>query len=98
MERFTISLDENLAIEFDQLIRERGDQDRSEAVYDQLRSRSSVLCIQEEHAPFGVASLSHVYNHHHSVVVAHGARHGRLNMVPVEMEGGHPHVHTPPKT
>jgi CopG family nickel-responsive transcriptional regulator len=34
MKRFTISLDEKLASEFERLIRERGNQNRSEAVRD----------------------------------------------------------------
>lgn len=64
MERFTISLDENLASEFDRLIRERGYQNRSEAVRDLLRSKLDTLCIQEAQTIHCVASLSYVYNHH----------------------------------
>lgn len=64
MERFTISLDENLASEFDRLIRERGYQNRSEAVRDLLRGRLDTLRIQEAQAPYCVATLSYVYNHH----------------------------------
>jgi CopG family nickel-responsive transcriptional regulator len=147
MERFTISLDEKLASEFDQLIRERGYRNRSEAVRDLLRGRLDTLRIQQALAPFCVASLSYVYNHHerdlaerltelqhqhHDLVVAsthvhldhdncletailrgatedvqrfadaltaeRGVRHGQLNLVPVDMEGGHRHVHSHPKT
>ena len=147
MERFTISLDENLATEFDRLIRERGYQNRSEAVRDLLRGRLDTLRIQEAQAPFCVASLSYVYNHHerdlaerlmeiqhqhHDLVVStthvhldhdnclettilrgktetvrqladavtaeRGVRHGQLNLVPVDMDGGHQHVHSHPKT
>jgi len=142
MERFTISLDENLATEFDRLIRERGYQNRSEAVRDLLRGRLDTLRIQQAQAPYCVASLSYVFNHHerdlaerltelqhqhHDLVVAsthvhldhdncletallrgkteavrrfadaltaeRGVRHGQLNLVPVEMEGGHQHHH-----
>ena len=64
MERFTISLDEKLANEFDQLIRARGYQNRSEAVRDLLRGKLDALRIQEAQAPFCVANLSYVYNHH----------------------------------
>ncbi len=64
MERFTISLDENLASEFDRLIHERGYQNRSEAVRDLLRGKLDALRIQEAQAPYCVASLSYVYNHH----------------------------------
>ena len=38
MDRFTISLDENLATAFDELIKARGYATRSEAVRDILRS------------------------------------------------------------
>jgi CopG family nickel-responsive transcriptional regulator len=147
MERFTISLDENLATEFDRLIRERGYSNRSEAVRDLLRGRLDTLRIQQALAPFCVASLSYVYNHHerdlaerltelqhqhHDLVVAsthvhldhdncletailrgatedvrrfadmltaqRGVRHGQLNLVPVDVEGGHRHVHSHPQT
>lgn len=64
MERFTISLDEKLATEFDRLIRERGYRNRSEAVRDLLRDKLDALRIQEVQAPYCVASLSYVYNHH----------------------------------
>ena len=148
MERFTISLAENLATEFDRLIRERGYRNRSEAVRDLLRGKLDALRIQEAQAPYCVASLSYVYNHHerdlaerltelqhqhHDLVVAsthvhldhdncletailrgkteavrhfadaltaeRGVRHGQLNLVPVDMEGGHHHhFHSHPKT
>ncbi|HCI12582.1 MAG TPA: nickel-responsive transcriptional regulator NikR [Gallionellaceae bacterium] len=64
MERFTISLDEKLAAEFDRLIRERGYLNRSEAVRDMLRGKLDALRLQEKQAPFCVANLSYVYNHH----------------------------------
>jgi CopG family nickel-responsive transcriptional regulator len=64
MERFTISLDENLASEFDRLIRERGYQNRSEAVRDILRGQLNTLHAQKYRSPFCVANLSYVYNHH----------------------------------
>jgi CopG family nickel-responsive transcriptional regulator len=64
MERFTISLDEKLASEFDRLIRERGYLNRSEAVRDMLRGKLDSMRLLEKQAPFCVASLSYVYNHH----------------------------------
>lgn len=64
MERFTISLDEKLASEFDRLIRERGYQNHSEAVRDILRGQLNTLHAQEDRSPFCVANLSYVYNHH----------------------------------
>jgi len=64
MQRFTISLDDALASEFDRLIAERGYGNRSEAVRDLLRGQ---LDRQRERADPGtgcVACLSYVYNHH----------------------------------
>ena len=147
MERFTISLDEKLASEFDRLIRERGYLNRSEAVRDMLRGKLDTLRLEEKQAPFCVASLSYVYNHHerdlaerltelqhdhHDLVVAathvhldhescletvmlrgktevvrrfadaliaeRGVRHGQVNLVPVDMDAGHGHVHSHPST
>jgi len=147
MERFTISLDEKLASEFDRLIRERGYLNRSEAVRDMLRGKLETLRLQEALAPFCVASLSYVYNHHerdlaerltelqhdhHDLVVAsthvhldhdncletvmlrgktdvvrrfadaliaeRGVRHGQVNLVPVDADAGHGHVHSHPTT
>jgi CopG family nickel-responsive transcriptional regulator len=146
MERFTISLDEKLASEFDSLIRERGYLNRSEAVRDMLRGKLDTLRVQESQAPYCVASLSYVYNHHerdlaerltelqhghHDLVVAathvhldhencletvmlrgrtevvrrfadaliaeRGVRHGQVNLVPVDEDTGHGHVHSHPR-
>lgn len=64
MERFTISLAEGLAREFDALIAERGYANRSEAVRDLLRAHLDRL--RESHDVDGhcVGNLSYVYNHH----------------------------------
>lgn len=64
MERFSISLDESLAQEFDALIRARGYANRSEAVRDMLRRELEADRLAREDAPHCVASLSYVYNHH----------------------------------
>lgn len=64
MERFTISLDEQLAQQFDALIKRLGYQNRSEAVRDMLRQRLEADRIKQEAAPYCIASLSYVYNHH----------------------------------
>ena len=64
MQRFTISIDDALADEFDRLIAERGYGNRSEAVRDLLRTQ---LDRQRETAnpkTACVATLSYVYNHH----------------------------------
>ena len=64
MDRFTISLDEALADQFDALIAARGYRNRSEAVRDLIRG-----AIESDHhrePPTGhcVANLSYVFNHH----------------------------------
>lgn len=64
MQRFTISLDDQLAEDFDRLIAERGYANRSEAVRDLLRAE---LERSRQHGPQQrpcVACLSYVYNHH----------------------------------
>ncbi|MGN2392173.1 nickel-responsive transcriptional regulator NikR [Pelomicrobium sp. G1] len=64
MERFTISLDERLAREFDEFIRVRGYQNRSEAIRDLLRRHLEEQRLRSGDAPFCTASLSYIYNHH----------------------------------
>lgn len=64
MERITISLDADLAAEFDRLIAERGYQNRSEAVRDLLRAHLENARQQRGEATHCVANLSYVYNHH----------------------------------
>jgi CopG family nickel-responsive transcriptional regulator len=64
MDRFTISLDENLATAFDDLIKERGYATRSEAVRDILRSHLQVSEQKRNQKGSCVAALSYVYNHH----------------------------------
>jgi CopG family nickel-responsive transcriptional regulator len=135
MERFTISLSESLAKEFDELIRKKGYQNRSEAVRDMLRELLKSDRLERQEAPYCVAALSYVYNHHardlaerltnlqhqhhhlvlstmhvhldhdncletlmlrgetgevsafaNSLMAEPQVRHGRLNLVPVEME------------
>ena len=64
MERITISLDAELAAEFDRLIGERGYKNRSEAMRDLLRSHLEAARRQRGEASHCVANLSYVYNHH----------------------------------
>jgi CopG family nickel-responsive transcriptional regulator len=64
MERFTISLDEDLAREFDRLIALRGYRNRSEAVRDLLRGQLESSRLARGEARHCVANLSYVYNHH----------------------------------
>ncbi|MCA3212395.1 MAG: nickel-responsive transcriptional regulator NikR [Burkholderiales bacterium] len=64
MDRFTISLPEELAAEFDRLIAERGYDNRSEAVRDILRAHLDRMREARELDGHCVANLSYVYNHH----------------------------------
>mgnify|MGYP000852014489 CR=1 FL=1 len=64
MERFTISLDESLARQFDELIAARGYQNRSEAVRDLIRGAIEGDSRRGPPAGYCVANLSYVYNHH----------------------------------
>lgn len=63
MQRFTISLDDALAAQFDAWIARRGYENRSEAVRDLLRAELQQSSVQEDAAPHCVACLSYVYNH-----------------------------------
>lgn len=145
MERFTISLSDDLANQFDELLRKRGYQNRSEAVRDMLRNELAAASVESHEAPNCVAALSYVYNHHardlaerltelqhahHDVVMSSmhvhldhdncmetvilrgdtervqrfanslmaepEVRHGRLNLVPVDLDQGHVHPHAHP--
>ncbi|MEO8006073.1 MAG: nickel-responsive transcriptional regulator NikR [Betaproteobacteria bacterium] len=64
MDRFTISLNEGLAKQFDELIAQKGYQNRSEAVRDMLRNELESARLDRQEAPYCVASLSYVYDHH----------------------------------
>ena len=64
MQRFTISLDEKLADEFEHWIAAHGYANRSEAVRDLFRAeleRTRQACKQSLHC---IACLSYVFNHH----------------------------------
>jgi len=64
MDRFTVSLDEDLAVEFDRLIRARGYNNRSEAIRDMLRGQIESYRRERNEAKYCVANLSYVYKHH----------------------------------
>jgi len=64
MERFTISLSDELAANFDAWIQARGYVNRSEAVRDLLRKEIESDRLTSDQATHCVASFSYVYNHH----------------------------------
>lgn len=78
MQRFTISLDDALARQFDDLIAAKGYENRSEAVRDLIRSRLGDATLAAAPAPTGaaftpvdswcVATVSYVYDHHDQTV------------------------------
>lgn len=63
MERITISVDPDLAAEFDSLVESRGYQNRSEAVRDVLREYVERNRLRDDRARHCVACVSYVYNH-----------------------------------
>lgn len=63
MDRFTVSLDENLLAQFDAHIKRKGYGSRSEAVRDILRDRLEAERLASGEAGHCVACLSYVYNH-----------------------------------
>jgi CopG family nickel-responsive transcriptional regulator len=64
MERITMSMEEELARDFDELIRDRGYTSRSEAMRDLLRREIEAHRQAGDARAHCVANLSYVYNHH----------------------------------
>lgn len=64
MQRVTISLDDELADEFDALVGRQGYQSRSEAVRDLIRRAVDIERLSEASDEMCVANLSYVYDHH----------------------------------
>jgi len=70
MQRFTISLDDDLAHTFDQLIAERGYVNRSEAVRDLIRERLDQEMLERPSATWCVATVSFVFDHRDTTLMA----------------------------
>jgi CopG family transcriptional regulator, nickel-responsive regulator len=68
MQRFTISLDDALAVSFDQLIAAKGYSNRSEAVRDLIRQQLGFEYLGSAESAWCVANLSYVYDHHDHTV------------------------------
>ena len=64
MRRITISVDDSLAEQFEELIARHGYENRSEAFRDLLRNRLAQEQKKAPHASHCIASVSYVYNHH----------------------------------
>lgn len=70
MERFTISLENKLARQFDEYIREHSYSNRSEAIRDLIRARLQAEQLGQEENGHCVATLSYIYNHNESELAA----------------------------
>lgn len=66
MERLTISIEDQLAKQFDNFIRARGYSNRSEAMRDLIRERLEGERLENWDEGHCVATLSYIYNHHES--------------------------------
>jgi CopG family nickel-responsive transcriptional regulator len=64
MRRITISVEDKLAEQFDELIARHGYQNRSEAFRDLLRGRLENERKSTNEAQYCVANVSYIYNHH----------------------------------
>ncbi len=70
MKRLTMSLDDELADAFEELVRSRGYENRSEAFRDLLRNDLMSTLMRERPQTVCVATLSYVYNHHQRQLAA----------------------------
>jgi len=95
MDRFTISLDTELAREFDRLIRVRGYRNRSEAVRDLLRGQLELLRQTNEQSRHCIANLSYIYNHHERDLAERliGLQHDHHNLTIATMHAHLDHEH-----
>ena len=64
MERITISLDSELARQFDAYINQRGYRNRSEAMRDLIRDTLGEERLGETESAHCIGTLTYVYNHH----------------------------------
>ncbi len=83
MDRFTVSLDEDLMAQFDEHIHRRGYRNRSEAVRDILRDRLESERLKDSDKGHCVACLSYIYDHHERELSRRltNAGHSRHNLV-----------------
>ena len=64
MKRITISVDDELAQQFERWVAREGYENRSEAFRDLVRDKLGEARLLEGTAPNCVATVSYVYNHH----------------------------------
>lgn len=70
MKRLTMSLDDDLADAFEEIVRSRGYENRSEAFRDLLRNDLQGGRIRQHPKAACIATLSYVYNHHQRQLAA----------------------------
>ncbi|HYG85775.1 MAG TPA: nickel-responsive transcriptional regulator NikR [Azospirillum sp.] len=80
MERVTVSLDDDLLVQFDEYIHRTGYANRSEAVRDLIRAKLEADRLERDRAPNCVACVSYVYDHEERelsrrITQAHHAHH-----------------------
>ena len=85
MQRFTISLDDSLATQFDRLISAKAYVNRSEAVRDLIRAQIDAQESLEGAAGWSVATVSYVYGHDEQQTAARllGLQHAHHDLVVV---------------
>ena len=64
MERFTVSMDEELFEQFDKIASDRGYNNRSEAIRDLVREYLEASRLQKDNKGYCIATLTYIYNHH----------------------------------
>ncbi|MFN3296352.1 nickel-responsive transcriptional regulator NikR [Caldimonas sp.] len=70
MQRLTISIDDNLAADFEVLIEQRGYENRSEAFRDMVRRELGEQTLQLSPQAACAATLTYVYDHHERTLAA----------------------------
>lgn len=104
MQRFTISLDDALAQQFDELIATAGYENRSEAVRDLIRARLGADLLQapsptkqgrKKVEPWCVANVSYVYDHHEQTLASRvlGLQHDHHDLVVTSLHTHLDHDH-----
>lgn len=83
MERFTVSLEDDLLAQFERYMQKKGYANRSEAVRDILRDRLESERLQQDAEGHCVACLSYIYNHHERDLASRvtGAQHDHHDLV-----------------
>lgn len=64
MERFTISMDDQLFQQFDEVAHQRGYDNRSEAIRDLVRDYLEMARLEKDIHGYCIATLSYIFNHH----------------------------------